>query len=161
VIDVMVQLKGVDKLMASNEAFRKRLPGMVLNGMRNQIRRTITTVKRDIRTQSGIGQTIWGKNGSGLDKVVTLIQARVQGTNIETGIKLKGIPVLIEEGGRINPHFIRNGFGRSGNRIPHPGMNVRSHFFARTALDRDSNKVLMEVRLAVQKLIGQTFGQAA
>lgn len=160
-IDVMVQLNGVDKLMASNEAFRKKFPGTVLNAFRRQLRRTITTVKREIATDSGIGQTIWGKNRSGLDKVVTLIQARASEGQIETGIRLVGIPRLVEEGGPIKPHFIRNGFGRSGNRIPHPGMTIRAHHIARRALDRDTSKVLMEARLSIQKLIGLTFGQAA
>lgn len=160
-MEMTVDLKGVDKLIASSQAFRERLPGAVLNAMRDQLRRTLDTVKRDIASNSGIGQTIWGKNPKGLDKLVTLIQARVKDGAIETGIRVNGLPKIIDQGGTIKPHFIRHGFGRPKNRIPHPGTQVRQHGFARTALDRDVSKVILEVRMAVVKLSSQTFGQAA
>jgi hypothetical protein len=158
-VEISLQLKGVDKLMAQNRAFAGRLPGVVLNAVRRPIRRSITVIKKRIRTECGIGRSIWGKNGSGLDSVVTLLKARVSAGSLETGVKVKGLPAMIEGGGRINPHTIRRGFGRGP--IPHPGANVRAHHIARQEMDRVGPQVMMAVREDISKLIAKTFGSSS
>lgn len=158
-MEINIQLKGVDKLMAQNRAFAGRLPGVVLNAVRRPIRRSITVVKRRMRTECGIGVSIFGKNGSGLNSIVTLIKARVRQNQLETGIKVVGLAALIESGGRIKPHIIRRGFGRGP--IPHPGSAVRAHHIARQELDKVGPEVMHAVREDISKLIGKTFGSSS
>ncbi len=167
-LTLSVELKGVDALMKDNAEFRQKLPANVLNSIRRQIRRTITTVKQDIRTKSRFGERIWGQKPKGLDKLVTLIKAQSTGLAIRTGIKLKGIPAMIESGGKIQAHKIQGvpwmsfqikGIGIRIKTVNHPGSAVRGHGFAERALERDADLVNKEVRIGIDKLIGDTFGQ--
>lgn len=158
-MELSLHLKGVDKLMAQNRAFAGRLPGVVLNAVRRPLRRSITVVKRRIRTECGLGASVWGKNGSGLNSIVTLVKARVRQGALETGIKVVGLARLIETGGNIKPHTIRRGFGRGP--IPHPGSIVRGHNIARQELDKAGPEVLHAVREDISKLIGKTFGSSS
>lgn len=171
-MDLTLQLKGVDVLIQTNATFRKRLPVNVLGSIHRQLKRTITKINRDIATQSSIGRKIWGKNRSGLSKQVTLIKARASGDGkaIETGVKLVGIPKLIEDGGRIKPHVIKGDpwlvfQGKTGivsvHSVNHPGGAVHAHRFARQHVERDTSLVLHEVRAGITKLIGETFGKSA
>jgi hypothetical protein len=158
-MEVSIQLKGVDKLMAQNRAFAGRLPGTVLNAVRRPLRRKITVIKKRLRTECGIGTSIWGKDPSGLNRIVTLLKARVSAGALVTGVKLVGIPAKIEGGGRFNPHTIRRGFGRGP--IPHPGSAVRAHNIARQEMDAVAPEVMNAVREDIQKLIGKTFGASS
>jgi hypothetical protein len=157
-VELTLQLKGVDQLMAQNRAFAGRLPSTVLNAVRRPLRRQITVIKKRIRTECGIGRSIWGGNASGLNTVVTLIKARVKNGALETGVKVVGIPALIEQGGRIKPHTIRRGFGRGP--IPHPGSAVRAHNIARQEMDKIGPQIMMAVREDISKLIAKTFGSS-
>lgn len=168
-MDLHLQLKGVDALMKQSVTFQKKLPTNVLNSIRRQVRRTITTVKRDIRQSSGIGRRIWQKNASTLNKLVTLVRARVRDNAIETGISLKGLPGLIEQGGQIKRHEIKGKpwlifTGKQGlvfaKKVQHPGAAVRRHSYADQAVKRDESAVQLEVRTGITTLIGETFGQS-
>jgi hypothetical protein len=169
-MEVTLELKGVEEMIKANQNFAKRLPTAVLNGIRNQVRQNITTVKRDIRTKSGLGNRIWGKKGKGLDSIVTLVKSRAAGGAVETGIKLKGMAAMIESGGQIKPHkIVGKPFlvfpGKSGGVtfakvVNHPGAPVRAHNFARQALDRDGQKITTSVDKSVGKLRDQVFGAA-
>jgi hypothetical protein len=170
-MQVEIHLSGLDKLMQMNRRFSAAVPGAILNGIRNQVRQTITTVKRDIRTRSGLGNRIWGKNGSGLNKIVTLVKSRAAGGQVETGIKLKGMAAMIESGGQTKPHIIKGkpylafpGKGGSGftitKRVNHPGAPVRRHDFARQALDRDGQKINAAVAASLQRTKERIFGAA-
>jgi len=158
-MELSLKLNGVDKLMAQNRAFAGRLPGTVLNAVRRPLRRRITVIKRRIKTECGIGVSIWGANASGLNKIVTLIKARVREGALETGVKVVGLAALIEQGGRIKPHIIKRGFGRKP--MPHPGSDVRGHNIARQEMDSVGSEVMFAVREDIQKLIGKTFGSAS
>ncbi len=158
-MELTLQLKGVDKLMAQNRAFAGRLPGVALNAVRRPLRRKITVIKRRIKTECGIGDSVWGKNASGLNRIVTLIKARVRAGALETGVKVVGLAALIEQGGRIKPHTIRRGFGRGP--MPHPGSTVRGHNIARQEMDAVSSEVMLAVREDISKLISNTFGSSS
>ena len=158
-MEISLQLKGIDKLMAQNRAFAGRLPGVVLNAVRRPIRRSITVVKRRMRTECGIGVSVFGKNGAGLNSIVTLIKARVRQNQLETGIKVVGLARLIEAGGNIKAHTIRRGFGRGP--IPHPGSIVRAHGIARQEMDKVGSEVMHAVREDISKLIAKTYGSSS
>jgi hypothetical protein len=158
-MDLNIQLKGVEKLMAQSAGFRKAVPRVVLNAIRRPLRRKITVIKRRIRNECGIGASIWGAKAKGLDTLVTLIKAKLKDQSIVTGIKLRGIPSMIEGGGRFKPHTIKSGFGRGP--IPHPGANVRPHNIARQEVDAAYSEILHAVREDITKQIAKNFGSAA
>ena len=170
-MEIELHLAGLDTLMEMNRRYASGVPGAILNGIRNQVRQTITVVKSDIRTKSGIGRRIWGKNGSGLNKIVTLVKARSAGGLVETGIKLKGLPAIIETGGRIKAHTIRGkpylrfpGKGGEGftvtKMVKHPGAPVMRHEFAKDALERDGQKIQLAVSASLQRMKERIFGAA-
>lgn len=173
-MDLDVELRGVDVLIEANETFRRRLPFNVLSSLRQQVNRTIATVKKDIAQRSTFGRKIWGKNPKGLDKQVTFIKFRVTADGgVETGIKLVGIPRLLEDGGRIKEHTIRGnpflifsapwakGLAVIAKKVNHPGGPVPARRFAAQAMERDSGSALAEVSAGVNRLIGEVFGKSA
>lgn len=172
-MEITLHLNGLDTLMEMNRRYNAAVPGAILNGIRNQIRQTITTVKRDIATKSGIGRRIWGKNRSGLNSIVTLVKARKAGMDVETGIKLKGLPAIIETGGQTKKHLIKPknakflrfpGKGGEGftmtKLVRHPGSRVGRHEFAKDALERDSQKINAAVAASLQRTKERIFGAA-
>lgn len=161
-IDMKLELRGLDRFIQASNTFERRLPSAILNGIRRPLRRRITKIKQRIKRECGIGKSIWGSKGQGLDKLVTMIRARVVKGHIQTGVRLKGLPAMIDQGGQIAPHTIRRGFGRS-KPMPHPGSAVRAHGIARQEMDNAAGEITREVIADVQKLIDKTFpkGQAA
>jgi len=173
VIDLQLDLRGVDALLTKNRRFPGILRRAVVNSLRRTVRRTATVVKQEIRSGSGIGRTIWGKNASGLTKqgLVSIIRPRVSGDSIETGLSFRGIPKLIEEGGRIKAHRIKGktarGFlafeGRKGliltKSVQHPGSTVRAHGFGGSALRRNERMIADDVNAAIRKAVEETYGQ--
>ena len=162
-LEFTMELKGVDKLIASNKTYAKRLPGVVLNAVRRPLRRKVTRIKQRIKRESGLGKSIWGAKGKGvgLDKIVKLIKSKVSGdgTSLITGVSLKGLPVLIEQGGQIKPHIIKKAWGKvTAN---HPGAPVRAHGFARTEMSGAASEVLAAIRTDLDKLALKVFGKAA
>lgn len=171
---ISLEMKGADLLVAKSQTFQKRLPAAVLNGIRGQVRKTITKVRRQIRTESGIGRSKWSRARPGwIDRQVNLLRARIgsDGKSVETGIKLSGMPRIIEVGGRLKPHKIegnpwlvfkaKDGRLVSLHRVNHPGAPVRAHSYARKALDQDANLINVEVAKRIDKLTEAVFGKSA
>ena len=170
-MEIELHLSGLDTLMEMNRRYASAVPGAILNGIRNQVRQTITVVKSDIRTKSGLGRRIWGKKASGINSIVTLVKARSAGGLVETGIKLKGMAAMIESGGQTKPHVIKGkpylafpGKGGDGftitKQVNHPGAPVRRHDFAKDALDRDGQKIQLAVSASLQRTKERIFGAA-
>lgn len=160
-MDLTLELTGVDELVKANATYARRLPGVVLNAIRRPLRRTVTKVRQRIRRESGIGKSIWGARGKagGLERVVRMISAKASGASIHTGIRLTGLPVLIEEGGQIKPHLIKKAWGRAIAK--HPGGPVRAHFFARSEMAHVTAPILQAIRADLDKLKAKVFSQAA
>lgn len=172
-MELSLDLRGVDALIAKNARFPKMLSRAVVNSFRRTLRRTATSVQRDIRSQSGIGRTIWGKNASGLRKqsLVTIIRPRVTEGAIETGLRFRGIPKLLEEGGRLKAHKIRGKSargllvfeGRKGlvviKSVQHPGAAVRAHGFGGSALRRNERTIAQDVDASIRKTVEQVYGK--
>jgi hypothetical protein len=162
---IEIDLHGAEAFLESSKRFRNGLRRTIENSLRRGIRKTITATKTDIRTDSGLGRTIWGRKPAGLNKLVTLIRVRGGETAIETGMKLKGLPRLIEQGGQIRPHAIRiRAFtDRLGRRMPprtvqHPGAPVRAHGFGGSNLRRDENHILQALSDDVGRWLEAAFG---
>lgn len=162
---IEIELRGAEALIAASKRFRNGLRKTVENSLRRGVRKTIKDTKRDIQTGSGIGRTIWGKNPVGLSKLVTLIRVRGSETAIETGMKLKGLPRMIEEGGQIRPHRIpirafTDSLGRNmpARTVQHPGAPVRAHGFGGSNLQRDESHILETLAGDVGRWLEATFG---
>jgi hypothetical protein len=153
VIDFSIEVRGLQETMDSFKQFRRRVPGTVLNAVRRPLRRRVTKVRQGIRRESGIGRSIWGKKGNAIDlaKIVKLIKAKVAGAQLVTGISLKGFPALIEEGGQVKPHAIKNAFGQ-GKVAKHRGMTVRPHGIAKRVLAGVGAEIVEAVRQDLDKL---------
>ena len=166
-ISLSLDLKGADELMAKSRILPKLLSRAVKNSLTRTLRRTATTVRKDIQ-RSGIGRTIWGKKISGMvkQKLVTIIQPHASGESIETGLRFRGIPRLIEEGGRMKAHPIgsRKGAdgvivfkGRTGwvvtKGVKHPGSMVRAHGFGGSALRRDERLFADDVNASIRRVL--------
>lgn len=160
-----IDLHGMEALLESSKRFRRGLTRTIANSLRRGVRKTITDTKRDIRTGSGIGVAVWGRKPSGLNKIVTLIRVRADEAQVVTGIKLKGLALLIEQGGQIAPHKIRIGsfIDSRGRHMPartvqHPGGPVRAHGFGGSNLRRDEDRILNTLADDVGKWLGQAYG---
>lgn len=175
-MDLTLEFKGIDKLMAANQSYARRFPNVVLNAIRRPLRRTVTKIRQRIRKESGIGKSIWGRHGKakGLETFVREVRTKVVGTSIHAGIRLTGLAAMIEQGGKIKPHLIKikahpikNAFGfrgtiqHPGMVVKHPGASVRAHFFAQREMAGISSQVVEAIRQDLEKLKVKTFGQAA
>jgi hypothetical protein len=161
VIAIQINLAGAPELIAKSNRIRSLVSRVTLNAIRRVVRRHITTTKQDIRTQSGIGRSIWGKNASGLNTIVSLIRARMTPEMIETGIKLKGLPKMIEEGGRTKPFQMHPYGNKFAKKVTHPGAPIRAHHFAQTQLLRASPLIVREVEISLGRLVGNDRGLGA
>lgn len=168
-IDITLDLRGAEELIGTSRKIQGLIGRTTLNAMRRVVRRRITTTKKRIRTESGLGTSIWGKKGSGLEKMVTLIKARLTPETIETGIKLKGLPKLLETGGRTKAHDITSKSGVLGpwtfngrmmfaKTVKHPGSTIRPHGIAEAELKAAGPEVVREVDAALGKLVGNASG---
>lgn len=148
-ISINLSIENADRVAASLSSVKERvLPTMMKTARRAAWRTAIPGTKARISSGRGIGQRIWGVNPSGLDKVVKAGKLLL-GPTWQTSVILVGIPALLENGGRIKPHFIRRGFGRPRNRIPHPGMNLLAKHHAQAALDKSWPVIMRDVNDAI------------
>jgi hypothetical protein len=169
-------LKGEEVLRAASKEFRKAIPRVAVNAMRRVLRRRITVIKKRMVAESGVANTIWGKGAKSLGAQVTLIKPRGTEEGITTGIKLKGLAAMIEQGGTTAPHPIKAknadrlvflGTGKfSGGlvmtkTVNHPGSRIRPHGIAARELQGAGPDCLREVSDAIAKLRIKIFGTAA
>lgn len=133
------------------------IPTMVKTANRGIWRYVVDRVKADVSQASGIGRTIWGRDDSGLDKQGLVRPGRLligaDKTWGQASLKLRGIPSLLEQGGRIKPHTIRSGFGRTGKRMPHPGMTLRPHGYGKRAMDAGETRIREDIDAAVGEML--------
>lgn len=172
-IELSLELKGDEILIAASKKFRAALPKTAANAARRVLRRRITTIKKRIRAESGIGRSIWGSKGGGLDKLVTLIRPTGTEDTLSTGVKLKGLPRMIEEGGQTKPHVIkaknapRLAFVVGGHpvfvkQVDHKrGSVIRPHGIAAAEMKAAQYDLAREVNESIAKLKASLFSQAA
>lgn len=159
-IELSLQLKGVEPLIKASASFKRRLPNTVSNAIRRPLRRVATRVKKDIRTKSGIGKTLWGRKGGtrALDRIVKILPAQIRnGGELYTGLRLRGLAKNIEDGTRIKPHLIKKAWGRV--LVKHPGANVRAHYFATQAMKGVHNEIVAGVAADIEKLRAKVFNK--
>lgn len=168
---IELDLRGVAELAQKNTRFLRDAGKALKNSLTRTTRRGATAVKRDVRA-SGIGRRIWGKDPSGLtkQKLVAAISPRVRGDAIEAGLRFKGIPKLIEEGGRIKQHKIIGKTKRGllvfeGHRgtvfargVRHPGGPVRQHGFGAAWLRQNESMISEDVNQSIRKVVEETYG---
>lgn len=156
-IDLRIEFSGVKQLMAQNAAFAKRLPGVVTNAMRRPLRHKATRVRQRIRRETGIGKSVWGFKGGqiGLERVVKVIRPRIKGDSLITGLRLTGLPAMIETGGQIKPHIIKRAWGRAT--VNHPGAAVRAHYIAKQEMANAGSEVVQAIAADLQKLKAKVF----
>jgi hypothetical protein len=90
-----------------------------------------------------------------------------------TGLRFRGIPRLIEEGGRTKPHKIQSRKGKAGllvfegrprgewgtssivaiRSVQHPGGRVRAHGFGGSALRRDERLFADDVNASIRRVL--------
>lgn len=95
-------------------AWEKQRQRAILNGARSGLRLARKDAMRRF-AQHGIGRRIWGKEFTGrggvtkrsnLPTFIKLERLRWFGGKLTSALKAKGIPALVEKGGRTKPHRI-------------------------------------------------------
>lgn len=157
--DFQNHLRALADPKAANRAVR--------NGLRRAASRGVTRARKNF-SKRGIGRRIFGKNRSGLTKLVTVGRPE-SGALAEASIeiKVKGIPGLMEEGGRTKPHRIK---ARSGSRlafrtrtgqlvrpaeVKHPGSRVPKTPGVEPELERISRDGQAEIQKGMDALIAR------
>ncbi len=168
-IDLSLDLRGVDALIANNKRFLREVTRALKNSLTRTLRRTRTTVQRDIRTESSLGRKIWGRSASGLKSqgLVSIIEPKGEGDGIVTGLRFKGIPRLLEDGGRIKAHRIKAREGRLvfevggktiyARAVKHPGGPVHKHGFGSRRLRENERLIADDVNRSIQNTVNQVY----
>ncbi len=167
---ITIDDRGFEAVARGNAAFLRQAAKVLKNSLTRTLRRTATTVRQDIRSQSGLGRSVWGEKASGLtrQKLVTIIKPRAGGDSIETGLSFRGLPKLIEEGGTIKAHAIRPSKGKllvfevngkivAARAVRHPGARVRAHGFGGSALRRNETAIAEDLNRSLQNLVNQAY----
>lgn len=153
-LEIEITVENVERVSSTLASIQARVMPTVIKTARRAVWRTaIPDTKKSIASGGGIGQRIWGVNPIGLDKVVKAGRLVLAGEESRTSLVLVGIPALLERGGRINAHYIKRGFGRKGNRIPHPGMMLHAKNYAQRALDRAKPTIQRDANEAVAEML--------
>ena len=156
VITLNIKIEGWDRIRESLGAVRARVvPTMIKTARRGVWLHVVPQTRNAVAQESGIGRTIWGRDQSGLEKQGLVKQGKllIDPTWGRTSLILRGIPGLLEDGGTIKPHTIRNGFGHRGRRIPHPGMTLRPHGFGKDSMDKGLDPIQREVDEAIGEML--------
>ena len=155
-LNITLTVEGADRLAASLGAVQVRVvPTMIKTARRGVWLYAVPATKEGVARESGIGRRIWGVNPSGLTDQGLVKQGKLVIGKHEgiTTLLLRGIPALLERGGQIKAHTIRNAFGRKGKRMPHPGMALRAHNFGQRALDRGEARITRDVDVAIGEML--------
>jgi hypothetical protein len=167
VISLSASVSGVKEREAELRKFARMLDRPVINAFRRGVRRIATEVRTKMRGE-GIGRSIWGRKPASLTKQVYGMRVTKVGDELTTGVKLKGLPAMIEEGGRVRPHQIkprpgkalasaaRNFFAKGP--VQHPGMSIGARHFARTAMSREAPAIMADCNREIGVLKKETFG---
>jgi len=158
VITLTMSVQYWDRVKDSLSTVRTRIvPTMVKTARRGVWLYVVPPTRNTIAFESGIGRSIWGRDQSGLEKQGLVKQGKLlldAGSHWgRTSLLLRGIPALLEDGGRIKPHTLKNAFGHKGRRIPHPGMTLRAYGFGKRAMDRGLGAIQMDVDVALGEML--------
>lgn len=168
-MDFALSITGAAEREAELLKFARMLDRPVINAFRRGVRRIASQIRPSF-LGTGIGRAIWGKRASGLSKLVYGMRVTKVGDELQTGIKLKGIPALLEDGGRILPHVIKpknapflvfqagGRWVRTAKGVRHPGMPLLAHNFARTAIARETPAIIEDLNREIGILKQETFG---
>ena len=142
------------------------IPTMAKTARRGVWLYVVPRTRSRIAQESGIGQAIWGRDISGMEKQGLVKQGKLLMwlKSGQTSLLLRGIPGLLEEGGRIKPHIIKHPFGhkegyatrRGGGWIAgmrHPGMTLRPHHFGRETLGAGVGKIGIDINTALAEML--------
>lgn len=158
-ISISLSLENADRVSKSlGQVEHAIIPTMVKTANRGIWQHIVPKVRTRIATESGIGRTIWGHDQSGLAKQGLARPGKILigegGTTWgQASLRLRGIPSLLENGGRIKPHTLRNAFGHRGRRIRHPGMTLRPHHFGRETLDAGEARIRQDIDEALAEML--------
>lgn len=155
-LTVTLSVEHLDTLKGALGSVRRRIvPTMIRTARRGVWRYVVDPVKNMVATESGIGSAIWGKDQSGLTSQGLVVQGKLNiGSHAgTTTLKLRGIPALLERGGPIKAHTIKNAFGHSGRKMPHPGMTLRAHGFGQRGLDEGEAAIFSDVDGAIGEML--------
>lgn len=151
-LTITLRVEGRERLASAFSSVRSRIiPTMTKTARRGLWVHAVQPTKDSIAQDSGIGRAIWGQNPVGLtDQRLVVASKLILGSTYGlTSLLLRGIPALLERGGQIAPHTIRNGFGRTGKRMPHPGMTLRAHNAGQRAVDKAAGSIQSDVDEAI------------
>jgi hypothetical protein len=155
-LTVGLTVEGAERLSKSLGAIRVRIiPTMTKTARRGIWVHVIEGTKEGVARDSGIGRRIWGQNPVGLTKQRLVVGSKlILGPHAGvTSLLLRGIPALAERGGQIEPHVIRSGFGRTGMRMPHPGMTIRAHNTGQRVMGQNIGKIQKDVDEAIGEML--------
>ena len=155
-LTITLGIEGRERLVGALGSLRVRIiPAMTKTARRGLWVHAVQTTKDSIAQDSGIGRRIWGKDPSGLtDQRLVVASKLILGSNYGiTSLLVRGIPALLERGGRIQPHTIRSGFGRIGKRMPHPGMTLRAHNAGQRAVNEAAGNIQADVDGAIGEML--------
>lgn len=161
-----VETTGFKEREAELRGFARILDRPVLDAFQRGAKRIAEQTRTDIASE-GIGRSIWGKKPRGLTRVVQEIRPEKTGDELISGVRLKGIPAMIEEGGRIQTHKIKatpkrpiaskaRGFFSKGP-VTHPGMSLAARHYGEHALTRETPSIVedmnREIGIALEKAV--------
>lgn len=167
-IGVTLNLTGAKELIGRSNRIRSLIGRTTLNAIRRPIRRGITTIKGEMRRSSSIGKRVHAAGKSRFMLAgVKEIRPEITADSIDTGIKLTGLPRLIEQGGRTRAHVIRGkpwlvfkvgGQQVFAKKVNHPGAQVGAHKYAEREVSRLVPRIVEEVDKALGALVGNERG---
>jgi len=158
-ISIGLSLENADRVSKSlGQVERAIIPTMVKTANRGIWLYVVHKVRTRIAQESGIGQAIWGRDVSGMEKQGLVRTGRLligEGgiTWGQASLVQRGIPALLESGGQIKPHTLRNAFGHRGRRIPHPGMRLRPHHIGRSVFADAEGRIQNDIDAAIAEML--------
>lgn len=147
----------------------KTLDKVLTNALRRTARRVKADAIKDIGSR-GIGRRIWGKKPSGLKKLLKVERVRFDGAKLTVDLVSKGIPAMIESGGRTAAHDIKaQRRGPKGKRllsfraaggagavpeVRHPGSNIPQRPWISPAITKNEAQGAREIEAALNVFAG-------
>lgn len=149
--------------------FSKEWGRDISNAMRRVIRRARTQALDRGSQLPGVLHAVFEKDRSGLRKLVKTIRVRRSGETFESGLEVKGLAALAENGGRTAAHRIVPKLARLlvwqgpaglvfAREVRHPGGRVPKTPFVRPQIERSAEAMKVEVETALDALQKRLLG---
>jgi hypothetical protein len=169
VISLSTELQGVKPFDANTKKLVRILRNELTRGLRRAAAPIVSAIKQDVSTRTAFGRRIWGVKPAGLNSAVSMTGTFVQVDYVQLAIRLKGIPAMLEQGGRIQPHPIKPklagvlAFQAGGKTVfrravKHPGGPVHAHHFAESRIKAAGPAIVHEASAALGKALKESFG---